>query len=770
MELIRDISEELKDSYIDYAMSVIVGRALPDVRDGLKPVQRRILFAMHEMGLTSAKPFRKCARVVGEVLGKYHPHGDAAVYDALVRLAQNFVMRYTLVEGQGNFGSIDGDSAAAMRYTEARLTKLAEEMLADISKDTVNYVPNFDSTLKEPAVLPSKIPNLLINGCSGIAVGMATNIPPHNLKEVCDAIIAFIRNPEISVDELMTYIKGPDFPTGGVIVGVEGISSAYKTGRGRIIVRGKAEIDKNKIIIREIPYLVNKSRLVESIAELAKEGKINEIKGIRDESDREGIRIVIEVKGKPDLVLKKLYAYSNLQTTFGVINLALVQDEPKILNLKELISHYVEHRREVTRRKIRFELKNARRRLHVLEGFIKIIEDLDTAIKLIRDSKSPTEAKKSLSENYNLTDVQAQEILKIRLEKLTKLEIHSIKSEYRELLEKIAEYENILSDPKRIDDILISELNDIKNKYGDNRRTEILPFEKEIDFRDLIESEENIIVVTDDGLIKRINAEAIEKRTIGNVGQLDAVSVLTSCKSDQKLLLFTALGKAYWINAYEIPESEKDKGVSLRRYIKLMRNDKIVSVIGLDDFKGDVIVLSPDGYVKRVSSSEFENAKRAGIRASSSRILHAIPLKGEDVIIATRKGRVLRLKASEIPKHGRNARGVIAIRLRDDEICSISNRSGEFLITLTENGFAKRTNLDEFRILSRGSMGVASHKINEKSGKLVLAEICNEGKLIILERGNLLSIELNRIPLRKRNSLGVRVSKKGVRKAFVYAK
>ncbi|MEM3698748.1 MAG: DNA topoisomerase (ATP-hydrolyzing), partial [Archaeoglobaceae archaeon] len=467
MEIIKDIGEELKSSYIDYAMSVIVGRALPDARDGLKPVQRRILYAMHEMQLHSTKSFRKCARIVGEVLGKYHPHGDAAVYDALVRLAQDFTMRYPLIEGQGNFGSIDGDPPAAMRYTEARLAKIAEEMLADIEKETVDFMPNFDATLKEPVVLPARIPNLLVNGSSGIAVGMATNIPPHNLAEVCDAVIFCIENPNVTVEDLMKFIKGPDFPTGGEIVGMEGIEEAYKTGRGKIVVRGTVEVDKDRIVIKEIPYMVNKARLIESIAELVKEGKMEEIKAIRDESDREGIRIVIELKGSANSVLRKLYSHTNLETTFGIILLALHNNEPKIMNLLELIQCFVEHRREVTKRRISYELKKAKERLHIVEGLKIAIENLDEAIAIIRASKSPSEAKKSLMEKFNLSEAQAEAILQTRLQKLTSLEIEALIAEHEALVKSVNEMEQILADPKRIDEIVVKEMREIKEKYGD---------------------------------------------------------------------------------------------------------------------------------------------------------------------------------------------------------------------------------------------------------------------------------------------------------------
>ncbi len=781
MELARDISEELKDSYIDYAMSVIVGRALPDVRDGLKPVQRRILYAMYEMGLLSNRPYRKCARVVGEVLGKYHPHGDAAVYDALVRLAQDFVMRYPLVDGQGNFGSIDGDSAAAMRYTEARLTKIAEEMLADIEKDTVDFVPNFDATLSEPAVLPAKIPNLLVNGSSGIAVGMATNIPPHNLREVCDAIVAYIRNPEISIDELMKYVKGPDFPTGGIIVGIDGILSAYRTGRGKIVVRGRVEVEDGKLVIREVPYMVNKAKLVESIAELAREGRIDEIRTIRDESDREGIRVVIELKpgANTDVVLKKLYAYSNLQTTFGIINLALVDNEPRILNLKELIELYVEHRREVVRRRTRFELKKARERLHIVEGLKVVVEDLDNAVQLIRSSQSPSEAKAALIERYNLSEKQAESVLQMRLQKLTAIEIESLLEEYEELKARIAEYESILANPRRVDEIVIEEVKEIKERYGDERRTKIVTHADDIAAEDLVEDEDTILLITAEGYAKRMSLDEFRVQARGGVGVIaanlvdgDSIEVFTVCRSSDKLLLFTDHGKVYWINAHEIPKMDRtSRGTTLRKFIRLDNDDRIVSAVGVSDFNPDsyVILLSPDGYIKKVPLSEFENAKRAGIRASTDRISFASLLEGNSVVISTKSGYVVRLSADSVPEYGRNARGVVGVRLRDgDEVAWMNAGRGRYLLILTENGYGKRCQLEEFRVLGRGSMGVLAYRISNRTGKVVFASICDGSELFVVSRdGYCIRTEVKNIPVQGRYSAGVVVSRKGAIRAAV---
>ncbi len=783
MELLRDISEELKSSYIDYAMSVIVGRALPDVRDGLKPVQRRILYAMYEMGLTSNRPYRKSARIVGEVLGKYHPHGDSAVYDALVRMAQDFTMRYPLIDGQGNFGSIDGDSPAAMRYTEARLAKIAEEMLADIDKETVNFNPNFDATLREPAVLPAKIPNLLINGSSGIAVGMATNIPPHNLTEVCNAIIAYISNPDISVDGLMKYIRGPDFPTGGIIVGREGIVEAYRTGKGKITVRGKVEVEDGAVIIREVPYMVNKAKLVESIAELAREGKIDEIRTIRDESDREGIRVVIELKAgsNPELVTKKLYAYSNLQTTYGIISLALVDNEPRILNLKEMIALYVDHRREVVRRRTEYELEKAKDRLHIVEGLKVVVEDIENAIDLIRSSTSPSDAKKRLIETYALTDKQADAVLQMRLQKLTAIEIDALLKEYRDLKAKIAEYESILADPKKIDAIISGEVEEIRDKYGDERRTTIEVSPDEIATEDLIEEEENLVVITEEGFAKRMSLDEFRLQTRGGVGVIgttlareDDVSVFTVCKTTDRLLMFTNTGRVFWINAHEIPKMDRTaKGTTLRRVIRIENGEKIVSAIGVDRFDDRaVVILSPDGYVKKVPLIEFENAKRAGIRASAGEIAQAELVEGDSVVIVTSQGYAVRLREDSIPEYGRNAKGVIALKLREgDRISYMTASRGRYLLLLTERGYGKRCSIDEFRFLGRGAMGTLAYRISEKTGKLVFSQLCDGGEVFVISKdGYCIRTDVKSIAVQSRYSSGVMVAKKGVKKAVVRAR
>jgi DNA gyrase subunit A len=779
MELVREIGEELKSSYIDYAMSVIIGRALPDVRDGLKPVQRRILYAMHEMGLTSNRPYRKCARIVGDVLGKYHPHGDSAVYDALVRMAQDFSMRYTLVDGQGNFGSIDGDVAAAMRYTEARLTKIAEEMLEDIEKDTVDFVPNFDATLKEPSVLPSKVPNLLINGSSGIAVGMATNIPPHNLKEICDAIVEVVRNPLISNEELMKIVKGPDFPTGGVIVGKEGIEQVYSTGKGKLILRGKVEVEDEAIVIKEIPYQVNKAKLVEKIAELVKEGKLEEVKAVRDESDREGIRVVVELRrGDFNTVIKKLYAYTPLQTTFGVINLAIANGVPKIFNLKGMLEEFISHRREVIKRRTEYLLKKAEERFHILEGLKIALQNIDEVIELIKSSKSPEEAKKGLIEKFNLSEAQSNAILQMRLQRLTALEMESIINEYKELETRIKDFKEILALRERIDEILIKETVEIAEKYGDERRTQIVIERGEINYEELITREDNLVVITSEGYMKRMDMNTFRTQRRGGVGvigvslrQNDVPKLISVCNTHDRLLLFTNAGKAYWINAYELPKQDRTgRGTHIKNFISLSEEEKIVSVISVPEFKGEVVILTADGYIKRTRLEEFENAKRAGVIAGG-KIAFARLCDGEEVLISTRLGLTARFRVEDIPVYSRSAKGVKAIKLqKNDSICWVTTASGEgYLLTLTDKGFGKRTKKDEYRLTNRGAKGVRNIRLTKRNGEVVFSEFVkgDEELLTFSHDGYAFKTAVKTISVHGRNSSGVSVSKKGIECAVV---
>ena len=778
MEIARDINEELKSAYIDYAMSVIVGRALPDVKDGLKPVQRRILYSMYEMGLFSNRPYRKCARIVGDVLGKYHPHGDSAVYDALVRMAQDFNLRYILIDGQGNFGSIDGDEAAAMRYTEARLTKIAEEMLADIEKETVDFVPNFDATLKEPSTLPAKIPNLLINGSSGIAVGMATNIPPHNLSEVCEAIVAYINDEDISIGELMEHIKGPDFPTGGIIVGVEGIREAYRTGRGKIIVRGRIEVEERTLVINEIPYQVNKANLVEKIAELARDGKIEEIKSVRDESDREGIRIVIELRSgaNANIVLNKLYKYTQLQTTFGIINLALVDNQPKVLTLKDLISEFVNHRRIIVRRRTEYELRKAEERLHIVEGLKIAVENIDDAIEIIKKSESVSSARENLMRRFGLTEKQADAVLQMRLQKLTAMEIDGLLREYTELRKRIEEYRRILESKVRIDEIIVNETLEIKNRFGDGRKTEIVKAYHEIDHHDLISEETNLLVITKGGYAKRVDMGAFRSQSRGGSGVLginlradDEISSVCAVNTTHRLLLFTKNGRAYWIYPYEIPKLDRTaRGMSLRHLISLEEGDHVVSAVSVQDFSGEVLILTEDGYIKAVDLEDFENAKRAGIIAVNGSIKTVKRVEGSDVIVSTENGMVIKFDASAVPVYGRNAKGVKAIRLRSsDRIAWMDCSSGNEILILTENGYGKRTSLREFRKIGRGGMGVIGFRVNRKTGKVIFSEVVRFEKLFAFSKdGNAILVDINQISLQGRNSSGVIVARNGILKAL----
>lgn len=777
MEVVRDLNEELKSSYIDYAMSVIVGRALPDVRDGLKPVQRRILYAMYEMGLFSNRPYRKSARIVGDVLGKYHPHGDSAVYDALVRMAQDFNMRYPLIDGQGNFGSIDGDEPAAMRYTEARLTKIAEEMLADIDKDTVDFVPNFDATLKEPVTLPGKFPNLLVNGSSGIAVGMATNMPPHNLREICDAIIAYINDEDISVDELMKYVKGPDFPTGGVIVGVEGIKQAYRTGRGKITVRGRVEIEDNAIIIREIPYQVNKANLVEKIAQLVRDGKIDEIRSVRDESDREGIRVVIELKSgaNPGVVINKLYKYTQLQTTFGIINLALVDNQPAVLSLKDLIAEFVRHRREIVRRRTEFELKKAEDRLHIVEGLKIAVENIDEAIEIIKKSESASAARERLMERFELSEKQADAILQMRLQKLTAMEIDSLMKEYEELKKRIAELRSILESRARIDEIIIRETQEIRDRYGDERRTRILRSAGEISEEDLIAKEENLLVITRSGYAKRVDLKSFRAQGRGGSGVIginlksdDTITFVGLVNSTHRLILFSNRGRAFWINAYEIPKMERTaRGGNLRHLIALENGEYVVSAISVDEFEGRAIILTRDGHIKAVELKEFINAKRAGITAVTGEILAVKPAGGDEVIISTRNGMLARFDVSDVPVYGRSAKGVRAIRLKEgDEISWMDCGKGGEILILSEKGYGKRTPVEEFRKIGRGGQGVICFRTRDRTGSVVFAEFVRENGLFAFSKdGNVILVDISQISVQGRNSSGVIVARGGIERA-----
>lgn len=775
-----DINKEMKKCYIDYAMSVIVGRALPDVRDGLKPVHRRILFSMHELGLEPQKGYRKCARIVGEVLGKYHPHGDTSVYDALVRMAQDFSLRYMLVDGHGNFGSVDGDSAAAMRYTEAKMNKIAAEMLRDITKDTVNFMPNFDGEEKEPVVLPSRYPNLLVNGSSGIAVGMATNIPPHNLGEVIDGTIMLIDNPETTGLELMSVIKGPDFPTGGIIMGKAGIRAAYETGKGKVIVRSKTEIEEEngrlKIIVTEIPYQVNKARLIENIADLVKDKKIVGISDLRDESDRDGMRIVIELKrdANPNVVLNLLFKHTKMQDTFGIIMLALVNNEPKVLNIKEILNHYIQFQREVITRRTIFELNKAEARAHILDGLRIALDNIDEVISIIRGSKTGEIARKTLIERFGLSDKQAQAILEMRLRRLTGLERDKIEEEYAELMKYIEYLNSILNDEEKLFSVIKEELLEIKAKYSDERRTEIEKVVNEIDIEDLIQEEETVVTLTRRGYIKRISADTYSSQKRGGRG-IQAMStkeddfvehvLVTSTHSD--VLFFTNRGRVYKKRAYEIPDAGRTaKGTNIINLIAIEQDERIETVLTIRDniTEGYLFMATKQGLVKKTPLSEFKNLRKNGLIAINLRdgdeLLKVKVTRGDaDIIIVSEGGNAIKFNETDVRAMGRTASGVKSMNLKEDDIavCMDIATDEEDLLVISENGFGKRTPLTEYKRQNRGGVGLITYKISDKTGKVVGATVCKADDELMLINTSGVAIRLNvsGISVTSRSTMGV---------------
>ncbi|MBW3014989.1 DNA gyrase subunit A [Candidatus Woesearchaeota archaeon] len=779
------IVDEMKASFLDYAMSVIVSRALPDVRDGLKPVHRRILYAMNEMGMLHDKPYKKSARIVGEVLGKYHPHGDTAVYDAMVRMAQAFSLRYTLVDGQGNFGSVDGDSAAAMRYTEARLDKRAEEILDDIKKDTVDFVPNFDGSLKEPSVLPSKIPNLLVNGSSGIAVGMATNIPPHNLTEVADGTVYLIDNPECSVKDLMSFIKGPDFPTGARIYGRGGIKSAYLSGRGRICIRARAEIEeaknKQKIIIREIPYMVNKSMLIEQIADIVRDKRITGISDIRDESDREGMRIVVELKSgaNPDILLNQLYKHSRLQVTFGVIMLALVDNAPRVLNLKQMLQSFIRHRQVIVRRRTEFDLNKAKKRLHIVEGLIVALDNIDPMIKLIKDSKGVNEAKNALMTNYSLTEIQAQAILEMRLQKLTGLEQDKIKEEHASLLKLIEELSSILASEQKILDIIKSELLDIKEKYGDERRTEIVEGQGiDIEVEDLIEEENMVVTITHSGYIKRVPLSIYKQQRRGGKGIIatntreeDFVEHLFTASTHSYILFFTDKGKVYWLKVYNLPQGSRTSlGKAIVNLLSLDKDEKITTFIPVKEFNDGhfLLMATRKGIVKKTSISAYSRPRRGGIIAvdlvEGDHLVNVVMTSGEDqIMLATQNGMAVRFSETDVRPVGRGAKGVRGIKLRKGDVVVgiVKTDEQNCLLTITENGYGKRTKITDYRLINRGGIGVRNIICSERNGRVIGVMDVEEGNevMLISKDGIIIRIPVNGVSVIGRNTQGVRLMK-----------
>ena len=785
-----NIEEQMKSSYIDYSMSVIVSRALPDVRDGLKPVHRRVLYGMHDMGVTSSKAYKKSARIVGDVLGKYHPHGDSSVYDTMVRMAQDWSLRYTLVDGQGNFGSVDGDSPAAMRYTEVRMRKIAEEMLSDIDKDTVDWQLNFDDSLKEPTVLPTRIPGLLVNGASGIAVGMATNMPPHNLTESINAINAYIDNDTIEIDELMQHISAPDFPTGGTIYGYEGVRDAFHTGRGRIVLRGKATIEEVRgrecIIVTEIPYQVNKAEMIKKTAELVNDKKIEGISDIRDESDRKGMRVVYILKrdAVPNVVLNKLYKYTQLQSSFSVNNIALVNGRPEMLNLKDMVKHFVEHRHDVVVRRTEYELRQAEKRAHVLEGLLIAIDNLDAVIKLIRASATVDEAKSGLMTEFKLSDVQAKAILEMRLQKLTGLERGKIKSEYEELMKTIEYLKSILGDKVLRMEIIKDELLEIKEKYGDDRRTDIEFAGGDVSIEDMIPDSEVVITISHAGYIKRTPLTEYKKQNRGGVGtkgastrDKDFIEHVYVATNHQYMLFFTELGRCFWMRVYEIPEgSRQSKGRAIQNLINLPQDDKVLAFINVLNLKDEeyinshhIVMCTKKGVIKKTSLEAYSRPRVNGINAITIRegdtLLEAKLTNGEqDIMLAVRSGKAIRFPEAKVRTMGRSASGVRAITVDhdNDEVVGmivVKEGDGFDVMVVSEAGYGKRSSLEDYRITNRGGKGVKTITVTEKTGELVsLKAVTDEDDLMIItKKGTMIRMGVDTLRVMGRATQGVRL-------------
>lgn len=785
-----NIEEQMKSSYIDYSMSVIVSRALPDVRDGLKPVHRRVLYGMHDMGVTSTKAYKKSARVVGDVLGKYHPHGDSSVYDTMVRMAQDWSLRYMLVDGQGNFGSVDGDSPAAMRYTEVRMRKIAEDMLSDIDKDTVDWQLNFDDSLKEPTVLPTRIPGLLVNGASGIAVGMATNMPPHNLTESINAINAFIDDNEIEVDGLMQHISAPDFPTGGTIYGYEGVRDAFHTGRGRIVLRGKAVIEEVKgrecIIVTEIPYLVNKADMIKKTAELVNDKKLDGISDIRDESDRKGMRIVYVLKrdAVPNVVLNKLYKYTQLQSSFSVNNIALVNGRPELLNLKDMIRHFVDHRHEVVVRRTEYELKQAEKRAHVLEGMLIAIDNLDAVIKLIRASATPDDAKSGLMGEFKLSEIQAKAILDMRLQKLTGLERDKIKAEYEELMKTIDYLKSILNDKALRMSIIKEELEEVKDKFGDDRRTDIEYSGGDVSIEDMIPDSEVVITISHAGYIKRTALTEYKKQNRGGVGakaastrDQDFIEHVFVATNHQYMLFFTELGRCFWMRVFEIPEgTRQSKGRAIQNLINLPQDDKVLAFINVLNLKDEdyinnhyIVMCTKRGIIKKTSLEAYSRPRVNGINAITVRegdtLLEAKLTNGEqDIMLAVKSGKAIRFPESKVRSMGRNASGVRAITVgsETDEVVGmiiVKEGDGFDVMVVSEKGYGKRSALEDYRITNRGGKGVKTITVTERTGELVsLKAVTDDDDLMIItKKGTMIRMGVDTLRVMGRATQGVRL-------------
>ncbi len=778
-----DINYEMQKSFISYAMAVIINRALPDVRDGLKPVHRRILFSMEELGLTSDKPYRKSARIVGDVLGKYHPHGDGAIYDSMVRMAQDFSMRHMLIDGHGNFGSVDGDSPAAMRYTEARMAKISMEMLRDIEKDTVDFVPNFDESAEQPTVLPARFPNLLVNGSGGIAVGMATNIPPHNLNEVIDGAVALIDNPEISIDELIEIIPGPDFPTGAMITGVSGIRSAYKTGRGKIRVKAKSIIepmgaDRDRIIINEIPYQVNKANLVEKIAELVHEKRVEGISDLRDESDKAGLRVVIELKrgANANVILNQLYKHTQLMDTFGVIMLALVDGEPKVLNLKQVLEHYLDHQRDVIVRRTKFELEKALKRAHILEGLLIALDNIDEVVKLIRSSKDGPTARAALMERFALTEIQSQAILDMRLQRLTGLERDKIEAEHKELMERIEHLRLILVTPSMVMDIIKEDMIEISRRFANPRRTEIGFDEDEIDMDELIAREDMVVTLTHFGYVKRIGLETYKAQRRGGVG-LKAMSTREEDFAEQvfvtsthnQLLYFTNMGKVYMKKCYQIPEAGRTaKGTPIVNLLNLDPGEKVSAIFPVTGLEDDMnlLIVTKGGIIKKTHFSEYQNIRQNGLRAVNLReddeLIAVMETSGEDAImVGTSEGMSIIFREQDVRAMGRVATGVRAIRLRDGDfvVGAAIAAKGRQVLAITENGYGKRTEIEEYRLQTRGGVGIKIMNVTDKTGKLIGLKVVDgdEEIMLINDAGVVIRMSVDEISLIGRSTQGVRL-------------
>ena len=779
------IEEEVKDAYLNYAMSVIVGRALPDVRDGLKPVHRRILFAMQELNLEHSKPYKKCARIVGEVLGKYHPHGDVAVYDTLVRMAQDFSLRYPLVDGQGNFGSVDGDAAAAMRYTEARLAAISDDMLGDIDKDTVNFGPNFDASLKEPLLLPAALPNLLVNGSSGIAVGMATNIPPHNLNEVADAIIYLLDNPAADIKDLMRFIKGPDFPTGGLICGKGGIKEAYSTGRGKLTVRARATVEHQKngkdlIVITEIPYQVNKATLIEAIAALVDDKKIEGISDIRDESDKDGMRIVVELKRDTEsqIILNQLFKHTQLETTFGIILLALIDNRPKVLNLHQILTAYVEHRKVIIRRRTQFELDKALKRAHILEGLKIALKYIDQIIKTIKTSKNTEHAKERLVKEFDLSEIQAQAILEMQLQRLTALERDKIDAEYAELLKKIELCRAILASDKKVEAIIKEELENLKKRYGDERRTDIVGEAEEIEVEDLIAEEDVVVTISHGGYMKRLPVSSYRKQKRGGRGatgaevkEEDFIEHLFVASTKDYLLIFTDKGQVHWLKVYEIPQaSRQSKGKAIVNLVQMEAAAKVSSTIPVKEFSADkyLVMATRQGKIKKTKLDAYGNPRKAGIIGISldkgDELIGVELTDGkQELLIGTRQGKAIRFPEGMVRDMGRQAGGVRGVSLakKDEVIDMIVPGKGADILTVTSLGFAKRTTIDEYRLTSRGGKGVINIKVTDKNGEAInLKSVTDKDELMVItQNGVFLRCAVKDIRETGRSAQGVRLIK-----------